>query len=100
MRPALRRGALAALLLSGIGAGFYYSRFLDIDEMLRMAGAYSEAAPIAFVAAYALATVLFVPGSALTLAGGALSLAERRVRQGRSAAWRHDGMERPWLRPS
>jgi uncharacterized membrane-anchored protein YjiN (DUF445 family) len=46
MRPALRRGALAALLLSGIGAGFYYSRFLDIDEMLRMAGAYSEAAPI------------------------------------------------------
>jgi rhodanese-related sulfurtransferase len=60
MRPALRRGALAALLLSGIGAGFYYSRFLDIDEMLRMAGAYSEAAPIAFVAAY----LAMLPGAA------------------------------------
>jgi hypothetical protein len=53
VRPALRRGALAVLLLSGIAAGFHYGS-LDIDEMLRMAGAFSEAAPIAFVAAYAL----------------------------------------------
>jgi uncharacterized membrane protein YdjX (TVP38/TMEM64 family) len=67
-----RRAAIGALLIAGLGAGIYYGRSLNVDALLRVAGAAKEAAPIAFVAVYALATVLFIPGSMLTLAGGAL----------------------------
>ena len=41
----------------------------DLLQWIQGAGA---AAPLAFIGAYAAATVLFVPGSALTLAGGAM----------------------------
>ena len=42
------------------------------EQMLAMVEDAARAGPIAFVAVYALAAVLFFPGSALTLAGGAL----------------------------
>ena len=43
-----------------------------MNDVLHWIQAAGPAAPFAFVGAYAAATVLFVPGSALTLAGGAL----------------------------
>lgn len=66
MSPVARRAAVALLLFSGIAAGVYYDgRFIDVEAV-------GNGGPLLFVAAYALATVCFVPGSVLTLAGGAL----------------------------
>jgi uncharacterized membrane protein YdjX (TVP38/TMEM64 family) len=65
-----RRAALGAILAAGIGVALYFNRFLSVEQVLGMAS--GEAAPLVFVGAYAFATVLFIPGSALTLAGGAL----------------------------
>ncbi len=66
------RWALAALLLAGLAAGVAWRRELNpaaIQAWVDQAGA---AGPLLFMLAYALATVLFLPGSVLTLAGGAL----------------------------
>jgi uncharacterized membrane protein YdjX (TVP38/TMEM64 family) len=58
--------ALAALVLLGRQAGGAVTRFAAWVEQL---GAWG---PLVYVAGYALATVAFVPGSLLTLAGGAI----------------------------
>ena len=72
-----RRGlVLRVTLLALIGAGIVWLAFhrqlfhsAIVEQELRRFGAWT---PIVFVAAYGLATVLFVPGSAFSLAGGAL----------------------------
>lgn len=66
-----RLGALV-LLITGIVLAVIYGHNLDaavFQSWIRNAGA---AAPLLFIAIYAVATVLFLPGSVLTLAGGAL----------------------------
>lgn len=66
------RLVLGTLLAAGIAAAFSFRNHFDfgaVDSWLRDVG---WVAPFLFVSAYALATVLFLPGSALTLAGGAL----------------------------
>ncbi len=73
MRSAsILRAALLAALAAGIATALYHAGTLEaalVGQWMTGAGA---AAPLLFVAGYALATVLFVPGSILTIAGGAL----------------------------
>ena len=57
---------LAALVLLGREAGAYVPRFAEWVDGLGVWG------PVAFIAGYALAVVGFIPGSILTLAGGAI----------------------------
>lgn len=69
---AIRRGVLLAALATLAVWTIRESSLLvpaAIESQVRSAGAL---APVAFVALYALATVAFVPGSMLSLAGGAL----------------------------
>ena len=58
--------AIAALVALGRQAGAYLPRFIEWVNGLGIWG------PIVFIAGYVLATVAFVPGSILTLAGGAI----------------------------
>jgi uncharacterized membrane protein YdjX (TVP38/TMEM64 family) len=65
-RLLLALGALAGLLLLGRHAGESVPAFQRWVEELGPLG------PLAFIAGYAIAVVAFVPGSALTLASGAI----------------------------
>jgi uncharacterized membrane protein YdjX (TVP38/TMEM64 family) len=72
-RAALPRVALTLALVAAI-AWFaahrsYFAAGGHLEAELRAMGRW---APLAFIALYAAATVLFVPGSVMTLAGGAL----------------------------
>jgi len=72
MNKRLIRVILVFTLLIAIAAAIYYRDSFDIgliEHWLEQAGWW---APVVFVAVYALATVLFLPGSFLTLAGGVL----------------------------
>ena len=73
MRPAsLARLGLLAVVLTGVGIAAIYQGRLSgaaLQSWLQNAGL---AAPLIFMALYAAATVLFLPGSILTIAGGAL----------------------------
>ncbi len=66
------RVILALILIAGMIIAFLYRDRLNIatlDNIIQEAGLLG---PIVFMTAYAIATVLFLPGSILTLAGGAL----------------------------
>ncbi|MFY9973504.1 MAG: TVP38/TMEM64 family protein [Chromatiaceae bacterium] len=64
---------LGALALAGaIGLAFLYRDRLDIATLEAWVSAAGAAGPLLFIGLYAAATVLFLPGSLLTLAGGAL----------------------------
>jgi uncharacterized membrane protein YdjX (TVP38/TMEM64 family) len=65
-RIALIVAALAALLVLGRQAGAYLPQFAAWVESLGFWG------PLVFIVGYAIAVVAFVPGSLLTLAGGAI----------------------------
>ncbi len=68
----LMRFTLAAALVAGIAlAAIYREQFsgAGLQNWMQDAG---PAGPLLFIAIYALATVLFLPGSVLTIAGGAL----------------------------
>lgn len=72
MKTRLLRIALLLLVIAGITLVVIYRHQLDATAMqtwLRQAGA---AAPLVFMLLYMLGTVLFFPGSILTLIGGAL----------------------------
>jgi uncharacterized membrane protein YdjX (TVP38/TMEM64 family)/rhodanese-related sulfurtransferase len=66
------RALLLAALAAGIVAALYHARLLDAALVRQAAAQAGDLAPVLFVAGYALATVLFLPGSILTIAGGAL----------------------------
>ncbi len=66
------RWLLLVLLSLGIGLAILYRDRLDaaaLQQWIQQAG---TAAPLLFMAIYAIGTVLFLPGSVLTLAGGVL----------------------------
>ena len=66
------RYLLLAVLLAGIAWATLHRGEFDnaaLERWVQQAGAWG---PLAFMAGYAIATVLFLPGSVLTLAGGAL----------------------------
>ncbi|MDA8364472.1 MAG: VTT domain-containing protein [Gammaproteobacteria bacterium] len=67
----VRIGAIAVLGVA-IGWAYVHRSALDVGTLERAVHSAGPWAPAAFMAIYALATVLFVPGSVLTLAGGAL----------------------------
>lgn len=72
MRRPLLRGLLTGLLLTGIALLFHFRAQLQIENLINAARHSGGWAPALFMLSYALATVLMVPGSLLTLAGGAL----------------------------
>jgi uncharacterized membrane protein YdjX (TVP38/TMEM64 family) len=71
LRRLIRPVLLAALVGAIVWLAFHREilQFAALEQELRRFGAWS---PILFVLVYSLATVLFVPGSILTVAGGAL----------------------------
>jgi uncharacterized membrane protein YdjX (TVP38/TMEM64 family) len=66
------RAVLAAALLGAIVWFGLHREVLQTEALEQELTQFGACAPILFVVLYALATVLFVPGSVLTLAGGAL----------------------------
>jgi uncharacterized membrane protein YdjX (TVP38/TMEM64 family)/rhodanese-related sulfurtransferase/sulfur relay (sulfurtransferase) complex TusBCD TusD component (DsrE family) len=71
-RQTLTRIALFTVLAAAIGAAYLYRDQLNVaalESWVKNAGALG---PLLYIALYAAATVLFLPGSLLTLAGGAL----------------------------
>ena len=64
---------LAAMVLgAGIALSVRYRDQFDASAIEHWVAAAGWAAPLLFIAVFAVATVLFVPGTAVTLAGGAL----------------------------
>lgn len=72
MKNKLLRIALAALLLGGIALAIIYREHLSAAALEQWVSGFGLAGPLVFMAIYALGTVLFLPGSILTLTGGAL----------------------------
>ncbi len=72
MRGRVARGGLAAAIAAAALALFVARGRLNAAGLATVVSGLGAWAPAVFVAGYALATVLFVPGLALTIAGGAL----------------------------
>ena len=66
------RVALGLAVAAGLFLGFANREALSADALARWLAEAGVWAPLAFIAVYAMATVLFLPGSVLTLAAGAL----------------------------
>lgn len=67
-----KRGLLLAVILAVIVAGILLRDELSREALERHIAALGIWAPLAFMAAYALAAVAFMPGLIFTIAGGAL----------------------------
>ena len=63
---------MLAVLVAAIGVAVYYRSALSTQALESWVQQFGAAGPLVFMAIYALGTVLFFPGSVLTLAGGAL----------------------------
>jgi uncharacterized membrane protein YdjX (TVP38/TMEM64 family) len=72
MKHKFTRLALFVLLAAGIALAILYRDHFNANALEQWVGGAGAAAPLLFMAIYAVATVLFLPGSMLTLAGGAL----------------------------
>ena len=72
MTRGLARIAMLLVLLVAIGLAIVYRDAFDAAALEAWVEKAGVAGPVAFVLIYALATILFLPGSVLTLAGGAL----------------------------
>ncbi len=72
MKTKLIRVLLFVLLVMGIGLAVLYRDRFDIQALTAWIESAGIWAPVIFMLVYALAAVLFLPGSVLTLAGGAL----------------------------
>ncbi len=68
----LIRLGLVLALVAGVVVAYSYRDILDIQALERTVRESGVVAPLLFMAIYALGTVLFFPGSILTLAGGAI----------------------------
>ena len=72
MNTRIFRYTLLALLITGITLAIVYRDAFDAAELEAWVKDAGPAGPILFMLIYALGAVFFLPGSALTLAGGAL----------------------------
>jgi len=63
---------LLLVLLAGIAAAIAYRDQLNAQTLAQWVAGFGAAGPVVFMFVYALGTVLFLPGSLLTLAGGAI----------------------------
>lgn len=71
-RRLLLRLALLAIIATGIALGLVYREHFSPDRIEAWVGALGIWAPLVFIGIYLVAPVLFVPGSPLTIAAGAL----------------------------
>lgn len=60
------------LLITTVALALWLGRSLDVTTIVQRVGELGPLAWLAFIALYAVATILFLPGSVLTLAGGSL----------------------------
>jgi uncharacterized membrane protein YdjX (TVP38/TMEM64 family)/rhodanese-related sulfurtransferase len=72
MNKTVLRILLGVVLLAAVGAAVALREHFDAAALQAWVEGAGAAGPLVFMALYALATVLFLPGSVLTLAGGAL----------------------------
>lgn len=72
MNKTVLRILLGLVLLAAVGAAVALREHFDAAALQAWVEGAGAAGPLVFMALYALATVLFLPGSVLTLAGGAL----------------------------
>jgi len=72
MKNKALRWLLLALLASGIVLAIVYRDRLDAEALRQWMEQAGAAAPLLFMLIYAIASIFFLPGSVLTLAGGAL----------------------------
>ncbi len=72
MSTSARRLLLLAALIAGIVTVVLYRDRFDATALQHWVESAGAIGPLAFIAIYALATALFLPGSILTLSGGAL----------------------------
>lgn len=72
MNKKMLRIALLLLLIAGTGLALNYRDAIDPSSLKGWLAGFGIAGPLIYMLAYALATVLFFPGSVLTLAGGAI----------------------------
>lgn len=72
MHRTLLRTLGALLLVGAVVVALLYRDRLDMAALEAWVSGAGAAAPLLFIGLYALATVLFLPGAVLTLAGGAL----------------------------
>ncbi len=68
----LLRISVLLLLVAGITVAIIYRDQFDVNAMERWVKDAGSAGPVVFMLIYAIGTVFFLPGSVLTLAGGAL----------------------------
>ena len=71
-KTSVTRWILFALIALGIGLAIYYRDLFNIEALEQWVDNSGWAGPVVFMLLYMAATVLFLPGSVLTLAGGAL----------------------------
>jgi uncharacterized membrane protein YdjX (TVP38/TMEM64 family) len=71
-RGAIYRLMLVAALVAAIGYFVFHRDIIDASSLEHGLRRFGQFAPIIFVLVYALGTVLFLPGSVLTIAGGAM----------------------------
>jgi uncharacterized membrane protein YdjX (TVP38/TMEM64 family) len=72
MRSKALRWSLFALLASAISLALIYRNQLDAAILQQWVAQAGSKAPLLFMVIYAIGSVLFLPGSVMTLAGGAL----------------------------
>jgi uncharacterized membrane protein YdjX (TVP38/TMEM64 family)/rhodanese-related sulfurtransferase len=72
MNKTLPRLLIGLAMLAAIAAAIVYRDRFDAAALESWVNSAGAAGPLLFMALYALATVLFLPGSVITLAGGAL----------------------------
>jgi len=72
MKNKIARVLLLAVIILGISLAVIYREAFDVAALEAWVKEAGPAGPILFMAIYALGTVFFLPGSVLTLAGGAL----------------------------
>jgi uncharacterized membrane protein YdjX (TVP38/TMEM64 family) len=72
MNKRLLQSIMALTLLIAISASVYYRDNFNIELLQQWIDGAGWWAPFAFILIYIIATVLFLPGSVLTLAGGAM----------------------------
>lgn len=68
----IARSLMLLALLAALGAAYTLRDRLGLADVERWVAQLGALGPVLFIGVYALATVLFLPGSVLTLAGGAL----------------------------
>lgn len=72
MRATLVKVAVLIVLVAAIGVAVLYREQFNAAALEQWVADAGVAGPLVFMAIYAIGTVLFLPGSVLTLAGGAL----------------------------